>query len=78
MLSNRYAQLTEPTIQADAVDHKSKSFEYSQRARDLEKVFRDHLGITGSNEVGAGMAVKDWDVNFPWGEDRLTHPRRWR
>lgn len=76
-LANRYIQNTEPTLGADSVDHKSKAFEARQAAREERKLYFQHLGIKES-DVPAGFAVKDLDVNYPWGEDRLTHPRRWR
>lgn len=76
-LANRYLQNTEPTLGADSVDHKSKSFEARSGANKEESEYFMHMGIK-PGETPAGMAFKDQDVNYPWGEDRLTHPRRWR
>ena len=78
MLANRYAQLQQPTLGADVADHKSKAQEYASRARDLYAVYRQHIGADKDAQVPGASVVQDWDQNFPWGEDRLTHPRRWR
>lgn len=77
-LASRYAQLSESTLGADSVDHKSKSQEYRSMAGFRFKLYKEHMGIKEGDPAAAGFATKDWDVNFPWGEDRLTHPRRWR
>lgn len=76
-LANRYLQNTEPTLGADSVDHKSKSDQARGNATTEKKLYFEHLGIK-EGETPAGMAFKDHDVNYPWGEDRLTHGRRWR
>jgi len=76
-LMNRYLQNTEPTLGADSVDHKSKAMESRSNANKEETEYFQHMGIK-PGEVTAGMAFKDHDVNYPWGEDRLTHGRRWR
>jgi len=76
-LMNRYLQNTEPTLGADSVDHKSKAMESRSNANKEEAEYFQHMGIK-PGEVTAGMAFKDHDVNYPWGEDRLTHGRRWR
>ena len=76
-LANRYIQMTEPLMGADSVDHKSKTTEAAGRANAEKKSYFDHLGVK-EGETPAGMAFKDHDVNYPWGEDRLTHGRRWR
>lgn len=78
ILANRYAQMTEPTLGADSVDHKSKAFEYETRAKALHKVYREHIGAEQDMPAPAASYTQDWDRDFGWGEDRLTHPRKWR
>jgi hypothetical protein len=75
-LSNRYLQNTSATISADAIDNRSKSFDAAQNAERERKIYYDHFGLQAG--AAAGFATKDLDVNYPWGEDRLTHPNRWR
>lgn len=77
-LANRYQSLQESTIGADSVDHRSRASEARTNANAERKLYFQHLGMKENDQVKAGFATKDWDVNFPWGEDRLTHPRRWR
>jgi hypothetical protein len=76
-LSNSYVQNTDPTIHADGVDHKSMSDQAKSNAGAEKKIYFEHMGVK-EGEVGAGMAFKDYDVNYPWGGDRITHPRRQR
>ena len=76
-LMNRYLQNTEPTLGADSVDHKSKAMESRSNANKEEAEYFQHMGIK-PGEVTAGISFKDHDVDYPWGEDRLTHGRRWR
>jgi len=76
-LASAYAHMTDSTITADSVDHKSKSQEFAARAKAKKKIYMDFLGIK-EGEVPPVSHTKDWDVNFPWGEDRLTHPKKWR
>lgn len=78
MLSARYAQLSEPTLQADSVAHSSKSQEYAARARELYKIYAQHIGADPEVPPAGASVTQDWDKDFGWGEDKLTHPRRWR
>lgn len=78
MLAARYAQLSEPTLQADSVAHSSKAQEYSARARELYKVYAQHIGADPEVPPAGASVTQDWDRDFGWGEDKLTHPRRWR
>ena len=78
-LASAYAQTGDSTITADSVDHKSKSEQYAARAREQKKVYLNHIGIKeGESEVSPASVVKDLDVDYPWGGDRLTHPKKWR
>lgn len=74
-LSTHYAKTTEPTLQADVVDHRSKSQEFAGRAKRLRQIFLSSLGIREENEVAPASGTRDWFTDSSWGEDRLLHPR---
>lgn len=75
-LANRFSQQGDSTIGADSVDHKSKAEEFSRRAKELRQAYMDALGITELAGPPAASANADWDQGYPWGHDRLTHPRK--
>ena len=75
MLATYYAQSQDATIDADSVDHTSKSRDYAARAKSMRKIYQDHMGIKDGSPKAA-CHVQDQDVNYPGGMDRLTHPRR--
>lgn len=66
-----------PTIDADSVDHGSKSGDFARRAKDLRQRYFDHLGIDPKRNVAAS-AIVDLDRGDQRGYDRLTHPQRRR
>jgi hypothetical protein len=76
-LASAYAQTSDSTITADSVDHKSKSQEYASRAKMQKQNYLNHLGLK-EGDVAPASAVYDTDTNYPWGGDRLTHPKRYR
>ena len=76
-LASAYAQVSDSTITADSVDHKSKSQEYASRAKAQKQNYMNHLGLK-EGDVAAASVVKDLDLDYPWGGDRLTHPRKSR
>jgi hypothetical protein len=78
MLANMYSQTSDPTIQADSVEHKSKAFEFSQRARDLLKVYREHIGAERDSPPPAASVTGDFDRDLVPGIEPLTHPHKWR
>jgi hypothetical protein len=75
-LSRTYAQTSDSTIDVDVVDYQNKSNIYAQRAKELQKRYNDFMGK--QKGPGAAAATHDWDVDYPWGGDRLNHPRRQR
>jgi hypothetical protein len=77
MLAAYFAQTQDSTIQADAVDHKSKASEYAARARAYRKMYFDHLGIK-EGETPAASVTRDQDKAGSWAGDKATHPRRYR
>lgn len=74
-LASVYAATSDSTIGADSVNYRTKSQEYSSRAREQKKIYLEHLGIK-EGEVAPSSAVTDMSMNYPGGGDRLTHPRR--
>jgi hypothetical protein len=77
MLSTYFAQTGDSTIEADVVDHKSKSEQYSSRAKALRKFYYDHIGIK-EGVPRAACVTHDQDKAPSWGADRLTHKRKER
>ena len=76
-LANAYVQLSDSTIAADSVNYRSKSYEAAQRAKAMMKLYKEHMGIKEDDITPAASAVKDMDMKYPGGGERLTHPR-WR
>jgi hypothetical protein len=76
-LASYYAQTSDPTIGADSVNYRTKSQEYSARAKEQKKIYMDHLGLK-DGDVAPASVRKVVDVTYPGGIDRLTHPRKWR
>ena len=79
-LASYYAQQGQASLSADVTSHESKSRMYRELAKDFQRLYNEALGIAikdGMAPVRAASAVMDWDNSYPWGEDRLTHPRRW-
>lgn len=76
-LANKHSGDREPTIQADSVDHQAKGRDFARRAKDLRKLYFDHLGIDPKRTVAAG-AIVDLDLDDSLGRDRLVHTGRRR
>ncbi len=76
-LANYYAQTTDATISADAVNYQDKSRQYSRRGKELRELYNKFIGKK-DGEIRAAGSIADWDVNYPWGGDRLTHPKKQR
>lgn len=74
-LANAFVQTGDSTINADVVDYRTKSSEFSARAKRLMALYKEHMGIKEDDTTPAASAVKDLSMNYPGGEDRLTHPR---
>ena len=74
-LAMSFAQQGDPTIQADSVDHKSKSAEYAARARTLRQLYFSHMGLEDEQGAPAASVQADWDQMPGTGGDYLTHPK---
>jgi len=77
MLAAYFAQTQDSTIRADAVDHKSKASEYAARARAYRQMYFDHLGVK-EGKAPAASVTRDQDTAGSFGDDRMTHGKRWR
>lgn len=76
-LSSLYSGTSDPTIQADSVQHQSKAAEFAKRANSMRARYYGELGIDPKRNVAAG-AVVNLTLPNSQGEDRLTHPARFR
>jgi len=74
-LANAYAQTSDSTISADSVDYRSKSYEFAQRAKRHIAIYKEHMGIKEGDTVAAATGIVNLDWKYPYGMDRLTHPK---
>jgi hypothetical protein len=79
-LSAVYARTNDPTIQADAVNYRSKAQEYASLGKQFKKRYDDHIGIEdsgagGGNPTAGAIAIGDMNLTQGSGVDRLTHRR---
>lgn len=81
-LAAKFAQTTDPSIEADVIDYQRKSDIYSQLAKEKISVYNSLMGLgeesKGGASASAGVAIKDLDLAYTWSEDMLTHPMRFR
>lgn len=78
MLAGAYVGVGDPTLQADVVNYRSKSGESAARAKALYKYYKSHMALPDDNDSPAAAVVGSQTINYPGGQDRLTHPRRQR
>jgi hypothetical protein len=73
VLAAKYGNTSDPTIQADVVNYRSKIDEYRRLAQHYEGLYNAYLGIKDDDTVPAAMATA-----LPPESDRvrLTHRRR--
>ena len=77
MLATYYAQSQDSTIDADSVNHSSKTRDYEARRKTLRKMYFDHIGIQ-EGKAPAASVTRDQDKKPSWQGTRLTHPSRYR
>ena len=79
-LAAKFAQTTDPSIDADVIDYQRKSDLYSALAKEKLAIYNSLMGLgaEAKGAAAAGVEFKDFDVSYPWGEDYLTHPIRQR
>ena len=74
-LSAKYAQTSEPTIDADVIDYATKSEYYSRLSESSFKTYQQHIGAGDNAEEKPGaMSTKDLDMGYAWKSHYLTHP----
>ncbi|TAN61052.1 hypothetical protein EPN18_07390 [bacterium] len=74
-LANIYAQTSDSTLAADAVNYRTKAQEFGGRAKSLMKLYKEHMGLKDNDLTTPASVITDLDVGYPGGRDRLTHPR---
>lgn len=57
LLANIFAQTSDPTIQADVVNYRTKSGEFAARAKALRKIYTNHMGIKDGDGAPASTVV---------------------
>lgn len=77
MFSAAHALDQDPTISADVVNHSGRRREYESLAKAYLSEYHVHMGIE-PGKPKAACGIQDMDVVYPFGLDRLTHPRRQR
>ena len=72
-IAQKYSRTSDSTISVDSVDHLSRAQQWSERARELIKAYRDelNLGDEGMATIPAGEFV-DWDTS-PSGNRRYLY-----
>lgn len=73
-LSNRFAQTTDPTIAADAVDYAGRASLFAFNAAEHERMYKEMTGLSG--DVPASQAMAESDIKFASGEQMFWHPDR--
>ena len=76
ILAAYFSQNQDSSIQADVVDHTSKSRDFAARAKAFRSLYLKHMGIDENDTTPAASSVRDMDLKYPGGGERLTHPRR--
>lgn len=77
MLGTYHAQAGDSTIDADSVNHKSKSSEYTARAKTLRELYFKFFNIVEGKTRAASLHM-EWDKNASWGSQHLTHNPKYR
>ena len=75
----RYSRSSDSTINADAVDHRTRGDMFASRAKEFIKMYERHIGIGAPGEDGkavqAAGAFVDWDTEpgWPTGRQYIFH-----
>ena len=77
-LAARFAQSTDSSMEADVVDYQRISDMYKDLAINKMQYYNTLMG-KGSDKAStapanAGVSVKEFDMNYSFGSDYLTHP----
>lgn len=74
-LSNLYSHATDSSLSISELNATEKSNQYSKRAEDLIKLYKDFMGITLDGGQIPKIGHCSLDHNYPFNIDRLTHSR---
>lgn len=72
-LAVAFGNTSDPIIQADVVNYRSKGDEYARRAKELETLYKNHLGVKDNDTVAASMTTAPPPIHS---DARFT--RHWR
>ena len=77
-LAARFAQTSDPTIEADVIDHQSKADIYRELAEEKARMYNSFMGLGAESKnsaaATAGISVRDFDIMYPGGiGNYLTH-----
>ena len=72
-LAAQYARTSDPTISADVVNYRTKSQEFSDRAKD----FRNRYEAEIARNAAMGD-IGEWDLTLAGGAPQLFHRPKWR
>ena len=71
-LASLFAQTSDPTISADAVNYRTKSAEFAARAKRFRQLYLDHFGVGGDGGPVAALVTAPPPLPT---RGRLTHRR---
>jgi len=83
-ISARYSRTSDSTINADAVDHRTRGDMFASRAKEFIKMYERHIGLGAPGEDGkavqAAGAFVDWDTEpgWPTGRQYIFHGKGMR
>lgn len=75
-IAGKYSRTSDSSIAADSVDHPTRAQQFAARAKELLKVYMEHVGVKDTHEKAAG-AFADWDTGPTWpaGRQFIFHGR---
>lgn len=74
-LSTSYITSTDSSINIDTVDYKDKSTQFKNQSKYFLQMYKDFIGIDDLNSVPFSFISNLSPINYPYGFERLTHPR---
>jgi len=77
VMANHYGYSSDPSLDADTVDHLEKGSLWWEKYNSYKKLYDQHLG-KDDRKVSAATAKGEYDISMPWGGDHIYHPRKWR
>jgi len=77
-LSAHMAASSDPTVGADAVNHRDGQIRWASVAKEFERLYKDHLGVGRDVQSGPVSRFADWDLGASDCGDLIFHRRRLR